>query len=216
MSKKRKISIRKIIQVLLTLVASSACIVAILSASRIEDTKKLSGIDMQVSNDETYHFLDKTELLKAITDNKVVEQLSVNKLHIQTIEDSMRSNPWIGDAQVYVDNNRMMHINIEQRIPVVRIFEANGNSYYLDTSLTSVPLSARFVCYALTVTNVPQLNSDSAGKVMRGQIVALVKKIQADSFWSAMISQVMIDSVYGFQLMPVLGNHIIMLGDTSR
>lgn len=59
MSKKRKISVRKIIQVLITLVVTSACIVAVLSASKIEDTKKLAGIDVQISNEKTCHFLDK-------------------------------------------------------------------------------------------------------------------------------------------------------------
>jgi len=215
MSKKRKISVRKIIQVLITLVVTSACIVAVLSASKIEDTKKLAGIDVQISNEKTCHFLDKNELLKTLTD-KQLEGLPIKKLDIGDIEDSLHANCWTGDAQVYIDNARMMHVCVTQRVPVARIFEASGNSYYLDTTLNPVPLSTKYVYYTVAVTNVPHMIDDSAGNAMKASIIKLVRTIEKDTFWNAMVSQIMVDSVYGFQLMPVLGNHIIMLGDTSR
>ena len=44
----------------------------------------------------------------------------------------------------------------------------------------------------------------------------LVRTIQADTFWNAQISQIIIDSDYSFELMPVLGQQRIIFGDTSR
>lgn len=216
MANKRKISLRKIFQVLVTLVVSTACVIAISSAAKMEDSKRLTGIDMQVADENRCHFLDKKELLNTITQNKSIDQFSVGAVNIRAMEDTMRTNPWIKDAQVYIDNERVMHVSVTQRIPVARVFEADRSSYYLDTSLNAVPLSDRFTYYTVGVTNVPHLINDSVSAATKASIVKLVRHIEKDTFWNAMVSQIMYDTANGFELMPVLGNHIIILGDTSR
>ena len=52
MATKRKISVRKILQVFLTVVVSTGCIIAIISASRIEDSKMLSSVAVHIKNDK--------------------------------------------------------------------------------------------------------------------------------------------------------------------
>ena len=44
MAEKRKISIRKILQVFVTVVATTGCIIAMVSASKIEDEKTVKSI----------------------------------------------------------------------------------------------------------------------------------------------------------------------------
>jgi cell division protein FtsQ len=219
MSKKRKISVRKILQVFVTLVMSTACIVAILSASRIADAKKAEGIDLQIGDENKYHFLDKAELLKTLTISKGVNisRASVKSIDVHGMENAMLSNPWIGDAQVYIDNQRMVHVFVSQKVPVVRIFESNGSSYYLDTGLQQVPLSGRYVYYALVVTDVPHLGDDSASKCIKVEVLQLARFINKDPFWSAQVSQVMFDSANNaFEMLTVLGDQKVIIGDTSR
>jgi cell division protein FtsQ len=79
-----------------------------------------------------------------------------------------------------------------------------------------MPLSQNYIYYTTVVTNVPELKNDSASWGLRQQIVKLVSVIQSDTFWSAQISQVIVDSAGSFTLMPVLGDHKILFGDTSR
>lgn len=56
MAKRRKISVRRVFQVLLTLVATTACVMGILSAARIEDNKRLTGIDIEIVNGKEISF----------------------------------------------------------------------------------------------------------------------------------------------------------------
>src|SRR6202007_1988325 len=79
-----------------------------------------------------------------------------------------------------------------------------------------MPLSRNYVYYTTVVTNVPGINNDSVGWSLRQQIVDLVNTIQADSFWCAQVSQVIVDSNATFELVPVLGDQRIIFGDTSR
>jgi len=218
MNKRRKISVRRILQVLLTLVATTACVIGILSAARIENGKVLSGIDVQIENGRKYHFLNEQDVKNMLIDNRHIDinRTPLGQLNIHVMEDIITSNPWVGEAQVYVDNNRLMHVNVTQRVPVARIFEENGNSYYIDTTLSDLPLSERYVYYTTVVTNMPELKNDSMSKSLKAQVLRLVSFVEKDTFWNAQVSQIVIDSDYTFEIVPVLGNQRILLGDTSR
>ncbi len=217
MSKKRKISIRRVLQALITLVVVTGSVLAILSASEIQDNKKLSGIDIQIKN-KRFGFVDETEVKNLLLNSRHIDiaTTSIKKLDIRQMEAIINANPWIANAQLYIDNKRVLHVNVRQRVPVARLFERNGNSYYLDHTLKAMPLSDRYVHYTTVVTNVPVLKDDSFGNALRAQIVALVQHVEKDTFWNAQVSQIIVsDDTTGFELVPVLGEHRILFGDTT-
>jgi len=218
MGRKNKISVRRVFQVLLTLVATTACIIGILSAARIEDNKRLTGINVQIVNGNRYHFLNNEDVKNMLIDDRHIDinHVPVGKLDIHAMENIIAANPWVGEAQVYVDNNRLMHVSVTQRVPVARIFENDGNSYYIDTTLSALPLSDKYVYYTTVVTNVPEMKNDSLSKSLKAQVLKLVRFVEADTFWNAQVSQIIMDSDYSFEIVPVLGNQKILLGDTAR
>lgn len=217
MSEKRKISFRKILQTLLTLVLGVGCTVAILSAARMQDAKKLTGLKINIRNSQ-YHFVDEAQIKGILLANKDMNVTGTNigHLNVHKIEESMLKNPWVERSQVYIDNQKVMHIYVTQRVPVARLFDQGGNSYYLDRQLKSMPLSDKYTHYTTVVTNVPVLKDDSAGNALKAEIVEVVKHIDKDSFWGAQISQVIVNDDRNFELVPVLGNQKILLGDTAR
>lgn len=217
MSEKRKISTRRIIQTFVTILVTGACIVAVFSAAKVQDNKKIKGFEITIKNDK-YQFIDKEEV-KSILQNDAgvdVNKAGIGSINTSRMEKVMDANPWVEDAQVYIDNRKVVHVHIEQRVPVARLFDQSGASYYLDHTMKAMPLSDRYVHYSTVVTNVPVLNEDSSGDAMRAQIVAMVKYIERDSFWSAQISQIVCTDDKTFEVVPVLGNHRILIGDTSR
>jgi cell division protein FtsQ len=216
--KKRKISVRRILQVLVTLIVTSGCIVAMTAASRIRDDQKLAGIDIRIRNSK-YGFIDKEEIKALLLSNRHIDlgKTSLRKLDVRQMEGIVDANPWIDDAQVYVDNRHVLHVNVTQRVPMARLFETDGNSYYLDHTLKSMPLSERYIHYTTVVTNVPVMKQeDSAAMVLKANIVALVKFIEKDSFWNAQVSQIIVGEDKTFELVPILGNHRIRIGDTTN
>lgn len=218
MEVKRKISIRKILQVLLTITVAAGCIVAMVSASTIEGERPLKSLPViHISNDRKYHFIEQKEIMNLAIYNRNIDILHtpVSRLDAHGIEQAIMKEPWVADAQVFIDIDRMMHIYVTQRVPVARIFRKDGTSYYMDSTLHTMPLSDNYTYYTMVVTNAPEMNDDSSGIGLRKQIASLVKTINVDSFWSAQVSQVVIDSAGMFELIPVLGNQRILFGDTS-
>jgi cell division protein FtsQ len=163
MTQKRKISVRKILNTVVTIALICCCITALSSASKIESTKKLSKIEIDISNGDDYRFLDDKKVLDIINNghDEDVTLSPVNKLDTRDMEHAIATNPWVKDAQVYIDNEHVLHLFITQRTPVTRIFETTGNSYYLDKTLSVMPLSDDYIYYTTIVTNVPPLKDDS-------------------------------------------------------
>lgn len=217
MAEKRKISIRKILQLFVTMVVTTCCVIAMVSASRIEDKKTLKGIAVHIRNDKKYQFVEQKEIVDlAITKRNIdITHTPLAALDVHGMEKVIRANPWISDAQVYIDNDLILHMYVTQRIPVARVFQKNTASYYVDTTLSIMPLSDKFIYYATVVTNVPEIKNDSTGWALRSRIVGMVRHIQSDSFWSAQISQIIVDSNAQFELMPTLGNQRILFGDAT-
>ncbi len=217
MAAKRKISIRKILQTLLTLSVTSCCVVAIVSASNIEDEKVLKSVAIHYNNCKKYHSVEEQEIMDlAITNRKIdILHTPASRLDIHAMEKTIKSNPWIANAQVFIDNERILHMYVTQRIPVVRVFQQNGVSYYMDTTMSIIPLSSNYIYYSTVVTNVPELKNDSMGWALRKDLISMVRTIHADSFWSAQISHIIVDSAGMYELTPILGDHRILFGDAN-
>jgi cell division protein FtsQ len=217
MSEKRKISIRKIMQTLVTVLVTGACIAAMTSAARKQDAKHIKDFSINIKN-EQFGFVDKADVkTKLLNDKDIdVKKISLGRLDIGKMEKIVATNPWVADAQVFVDNEKVVHVNLTQRVPVARIFDQAGNSYYLDNVHKAMPLSERYIHYTTVVTNVPVLKDDSLGNSLKAQIVKVVRQVERDSFWNAQVSQIILNDDRAFELVPVLGNHKILIGDTSN
>lgn len=217
MSEKRKISIRKVARALLTLVLTGVCLTAVWSATKMQSGRVLSGLDIKITNGE-YKFINNKEVKELMLDNGRIQpnETRLSDIDVQQMELDIVSNTWIEDAQVYVDNKHRLHAIVTQRVPVVRIFDRDDNSYYLDKKGDVLELSPKYNCYTTVVTNVPSFGRDSAAeKLFKGQIIGLVNFIRADSFWCRQVSQVIVRDDMKFELVPILGNQQIIIGDTT-
>jgi cell division protein FtsQ len=217
MSVKRKISVRKILQVILTATVTTCCVTAMVSAARIEGNERLASVAVHIRNDKKYHFIEQNEITDLVISNRNIdiEHTPLSKLDIHGMEQVLLADPWVASAEVFVDNERILHIYVTQRVPVARLFPQNSASYYLDSTMSIMPLSKNYVYYTTVVTNVPDLKNDSAGRAMKKQIVTLARALQADSFWNTQVAEVVVDSDATFDLVPVLGNQVIVFGDLS-
>lgn len=218
MATKRKISIRKVLQALVTLIVTSSCIVAILGASTMQKDKTLAHIDIDIKNGNRYPFIDKDSLwFNLITQRGIREQKTrLAGLDIRGIEQAALRNPWVKQAEIFVDSRRRMQINITQREPVARIFLENGHSYYLDTALHLLPLPDKFTRYSVVVTNVPVLKDKATDRNLKSDIVKMVRFVERDSFWNAQIAQIIVTPDLKFELVPVLGKQRIVFGSADH
>jgi cell division protein FtsQ len=131
------------------------------------------------------------------------------------MEAILMTNPWVKHAQVFVDNQNCLNITVVQRVPQIRVFERTGNSYYIDTAQDILPLSDNYNHYELLFVNVPTITNDSLGESLKSKMLSIAKNIKSNKFWNAQTAQVVVNNSQDFQLITILGNQKILLGDTN-
>lgn len=217
MERRPKITFRKVLRLLLTLIVSVGSVVAILSASKKQDSDHIKNVYFKITNEEQYQFLDKKTIEhKLISENNIKANTTpLHSINATALEAMALKDSWVGKAQVYLDNQHNLHISLTQRIPVARVFFENGESKYLDTSLRLLPIASQFSYYTTVVTNLPQYNNDSSNKHIRASVVALVRYVDTHPFWRGQIEHIAVTPDGNFEMYPLLGSHKIIFGDTT-
>lgn len=182
-----------------------------------KNEKRCAGIQVEIAGAAQHMFLDEKDILGILTASNPVTGKSIGKTNLRYLENKLERNSWVQNAEMYFDNKQFLQIRIIERQPIARVFVSGGGSFYVDSTGFRLPisdkLSARVPVFTNFPSNKPRLsNPDSA--LLRG-IVKLASFIQADSFWMAQISQVNINGQANFEMIPLIGDQLILLGDAE-
>lgn len=164
-------------------------------------------------------YIDKDEVLELIERSTggslLLKPLTAIKLG--SIEKVLEANPWISEAELYFDSKDALHVFVEEREPIVRVFTNSGFSFYLDSAGHRMPLLENLSLRLPVVTgfsNARKWNKyDSA---MLRDVKTVAGYVYQHPFWNAQIGQINITSDRRFELIPVVGDHIIKLGDAEN
>ena len=204
---------KRIVQTLWLLFGIGA--VVLFGAAITKKSQKVcSNIQIEIVGAEQHMFLDEQDILAMINANGKVIGQPTTKTNLRNLENLLEANSWIDHAELYFDNNQALQVHIQERQPIARVFHIGGGSFYVDSMGLRLPLSEKISAKVPVFTNFPSdkpvlAHPDSL--VLQG-VVDLSKQILTDSFWMAQIQQVNIDPQSQFELIPMVGNHIILLG----
>jgi len=217
MSRQKNISFSKIFRLVGGIVMICIFFVVLIAAAHHQDGKRVSDIHVNILNENDHNFIQKTEIISMLKNDAVSNPFNktLGELKLDAIGKKVMTNPWVMKTDVYIDNNEKLNVDIVQRIPVARLFHANGSSTYLDTTLHTLPLSSNYAYQAPVFTGVPFLGEDSISNDLKIKIAFMSRLISKDTFWSAQITQIEIMSDHTFELIPLLGTQRILFGDTA-
>jgi len=201
--------------------AGAGVIVLLVAAANSRAHQKCKGYQIQINGSEdSKWFIDKKQVLEVITSKGSVsiKGKPVKSFDLSRMEGNLKKQVWVKDAEVYFDNNGVLKVNVTERIPVARIFNTAGNSFYIDSTGKKLPLSTRKSARLPVFTGYP-----FAGKKLQPGERKLLKNIKElsaylmkDEFWMAQVTQIDITAAREFEIIPTIGNHVIEFGDTEN
>ena len=148
-----------------------------------------------------------------------LETLPLGAVDVNRLERVLEDDPFIRDANVFIDANNIVKIWVTQRRPLFRIIDTNGFNYYLDKDGFKMPLSKHFSAKVLVATGaVPPYipNFKEKENHLLKSLFELANFIQVDDFMRAMVEQIYLDSNGEFTLVPKIGDQKIYLGRISQ
>ncbi len=146
-----------------------------------------------------------------------LEGIPVAELDVARVERVLEDDPFVLDAEVYVDAQEQIHIGIQPREPLLRIIDKNGSNYYLDAEGVKMNLSKHFSARVPVITgNIPPYTADflvmKEDHLLR-DIFHLTNTLVEDDFLGALIEQIYVNNQAEITLIPSVGNQKILLGE---
>jgi cell division protein FtsQ len=187
----------------------------VIAANGKSQARTCKGIDVSINGDGDKIYVEKDDVLKDI--RKTAKGSVVNKrfgaINLGELERSLEKNAWIRDAELYFDTKDVLHVSVFERQPIARVFTTAGNTFYIDSAGYQLPLLEAYSAKLPVVTGftaAKKLNAKDSG-TLRG-LKEVVRVVTGDEFWNAQVGQIDITPEGKFELIPVIGSHIIKLG----
>ena len=199
----------------LTLTACSGLVVLLVAAigRRNHELCKDYVITMQGAQKNLFiNEKDIKKLLNAGLNGKIKGE-PIADFNLRKLEQLLKGNAWVKNANLYFDNREVLHISVEEKEPVARIFTTAGKSFYIDNEGEKMPLSDMMSARVPVFTNFPDKKVLSTkDSILLNDIRGTASFILNDSFWMAQTEQIDITEDRNFEMIPTIGNHIVKLG----
>jgi len=187
-----------------------------------------SGIKVKVVDSSINRFITSKDIKKMIDQKgKTPIGKPLNAINTYELENTISDLLAVRDVQVYKTVDGLLSVKVKQRLPMVRIFNRNNQSYYIDDQGLILPLSGRFSAHVLVVNgninehfplkaNVNVMDYDSTytdnKKPLVSQIYEFARFVIDDDFWNAQITQVYVNGPNDIELIPRVGSQVILIG----
>ena len=157
---------------------------------------------------------DVKEIVRRAFDEKI-ENEQLGQVDVARVEQVLKQDPFVENAESFVDASGNLHLKVFQREPILRIIDNNGLNYYLDKNGVKMPLSKYFSARVPIITGaVPPYVSDFMvrKKYALKEVFSLVQILNADAFFAPMVQQIVVDAAGEFTIIPILGDQKIRIG----
>jgi cell division protein FtsQ len=189
-------------------------VLVLLGASiRQKNNKRIQGVVVEIKGAEKHMFIDEQDVLNIINESAPVIGRPLCGVKLRKLEYLVEKNPWVNNAEMFFDNQYSLQINIVEKEPIARVFETNGQSYYLDTAMNKLPLSSKLSARVPVFTGFPSTKKMDTALVQ--SVIQLATLVNADSFFTAQFAQIDIIPNRQFEMIPVIGDHLIAFGDAA-
>lgn len=210
---------QKIVIRVLWSLSAAALIVLFVVSWKAKSQKKLRDIQVELVGESAQAlFMDENSIRAILNEQGVHVGLPLEQLNLTELERFIEKKEWVKNAEFFVDNKLVLEAKIEQRIPIARVFTSNGASFYIDNEGSRLPLKQLTVLNLPVFTGFPtdQPKLSKPDSILLKDVLTFAKTIQKDSFFMAQVAQVNIEPNGHFQMVPTLGDHLVLLGTIDK
>ncbi|MFS4473541.1 cell division protein FtsQ/DivIB [Chryseobacterium sp. T20] len=171
------------------------------SREQITDNK----ISVKMSEKTPVYFVDEKDIREIV--KKENPSGKVGDLNIPSLEKKINSLPAVDSANVYLNLNGKLNLDIKQRVPVFRL-NKDGKDFYVDEKGIEFPISRTYSHPCMLVTG--NVQPDEYEK-----LAELVEKIDKDDFSKKYFIGIS-KSKDSYNLLTSEGNYRVEIGDLDN
>ena len=185
-------------------------------------SQNCSRIEIVIRDSSYYRFVTRESIFSLVhNDQQVTLGKPVSEIDIEKIESNIRKVKELESVEVYTSANGVLHVEANQRDPVVRIITTYGNSYYLDRGGNIIPHNGKYTPRVPVISgsvSVPDISieegsiSNLTDDSLLKKLLAIIIRMREDDLWSGQVEQLFVLGNGDIEMIPRVGNHLIILG----
>jgi len=185
-------------------------------------TMECRGIEITIADSSDHRFVTSGDIMDFIRSTGVrVRGIPVNKIDITVIEEKIKTMKELKVAEVFFTADNVMHVYVDQREPVMRVVPSYGGMFFVDREGVimrrhNIYTPRVHVVEADMVFDAGSMNGmniyDSEKTTNLVKAYELVKYINDDRFWDAMIDHLYMARDGEVEMVPRVGHHVIHMG----
>jgi cell division protein FtsQ len=230
-TKMKKINFRKIVVIVLWIIGLSGLLASLAFATGKEKNVVAENLYVSVNNTEVNTFIDEEDVKEFFKDrNDSILHTSLKNIDVNGLEKALNSHPAVENADIAVDVNGDVTIDVTQRTPLVRVMNMDGESYYIDDKSKLMPLSDKYTARVLIATGYiiepfASRYQFSVNDIAKHEVFSKVSVlddiynisafIAKDSVLASLIHQINVTPDKELELYPSIGNHKIIFGEAK-
>ncbi|MCB9171195.1 MAG: hypothetical protein H6597_00625 [Flavobacteriales bacterium] len=217
-----------IIRPVLFVLGAAALVTLLGFVERSSDHMPVKDLAIELRGADQGRFIDEAFVRKQVLDmNGTVIGVPLGEMDIRAIEDRLNAVPWIEKADAYHTLDGVLHVRVDQREPIVRVFDRSGEGYYIDRNGSTMPLSDAYAPRVpVALGDLHLRDASEVHEVLDGdslmrashldRVYRTARLVAADPFWNALVDQITVDVNGEVDLVPRVGAQRIRLGDGTH
>ena len=228
----KKLNAKKILTLVIWIIGLSGLVASLAFATNNEKNVLSENLSVSITNINDNQFLDEEDIKLFFKERSdTILHAAIKNINVTKLEKALNAHPAIENADISVDVNGDVNVDVKQRTPVVRILNLDGESYYIDTQSKLMPLSENYTARVLiatgnifepyaqrytTTVNIIAKHPIYSKVSVLDDIFAVTQYINKDSVLASLIQQINITKDKEIELFPSIGNHKIIFGDAQN
>lgn len=210
---------------ILSIISVVTIIAIIVSYVLLSDNTLCKAIDIKTVNNTKDLILNKEHIKKIVLKNYPnLIGSPINDVNLSNLEHKIEAYPAVKNAEVYKKVNGILEIEIEQKEPIARVITKKGDSFYLGSQGSLIPISKTGSARVMIINgninfnyknNKISINDTTITKNIK-EVYKIAKEISKDKFTTAQTEQIYITKNNEFEIIPTVGNHTVKFGDISN
>ena len=182
-------------------------------------------VAIAITDSASRRFIDKNDIQFLIGKTEIPTLgARLTEINTDELEKVILKNQLIDKCQVYKTTDGILHIDITQREPIIRVIDNKQQSFFIDARGRVIPPSSKFSPHLIIATGNIRLPFNPSDGVsifspewyfkteQLRSLFHLAEYLNNDKLWKAQFEQIYITKRNEVELVPRIGPHLIQLG----
>ena len=202
---------KKILSILAVFVLAGYLVYsAVGMTDRHEDTRLCQGVDLHITDSLHFDLIDEDMVIGVLQEHSIDPAgLPLEDIDPEKIEATLMLHPLVGKVQCYKTGGDLLRINLSSKVPLVRVINNRGNDFYVDSK-------GEILSQHSLAVQLPVATGYIDRQFAANELLQVVRALDRSEFWKAQVEQINVTKDKQIELVPRVGDHLLILGTADN